>query len=169
MRTRQSNPFATSSKEEPDINAPTWLRVEHLEEPLGIDIAPLRLSWWLPLGACEQLAYRLRTNDWDSGRVGSDQSFLVDFAGPPLGSRQRVECAVKVWTEKGESEWSRPVGWEMGLLPGDWVARWIEPPEGEIPPIGKRPAWRLRYEFTVAQTPSKARRHRAWSIRGLSE
>jgi alpha-L-rhamnosidase len=29
--------------------------------------------------------------------------------------------------------------------------------KGEIPPIGKRPAWRLRHEFNLAQTPSKAR------------
>jgi alpha-L-rhamnosidase len=138
--------------------APTRLRVEHLEEPLGIDVARPRLSWWLPLGAREQRAYRLRTNDWDSGRVDSEQTLLVDFAGPPLKSRQRVECAVKVWTGKGESEWSSPIGWEMGLLhPSDWRARWIEPPEGPIPPVGKRPAWRLRHEFNVAQSPSNAR------------
>jgi alpha-L-rhamnosidase len=147
-----------SSAKEPDIDAPTRLRVEHLEELLGIDVARPRLSWWLPLGAREQSAYRLRTNDWDSGRVESPQHRLVEFAGPPLLSRQRVECAVKVWTDKGESEWSSPVGWEMGLLhPADWTARWIEPPEGTIPPIGKRPAWRLRHEFNVARTPCKAR------------
>jgi alpha-L-rhamnosidase len=159
MRTRQSNPFeAISSANEPDLRAPTQLRIEHLEEPLGIDVARPRLSWWLPLGAGEQKAYRLRTDDWDSGRVDSEQSLLVDFAGPPLVSRQRVECAVKVWTDKGESEWSRPVCWEMGLLhPSDWTARWIEPPEGKIPPIGQRPAWRLRHEFNLAQTPCKAR------------
>jgi alpha-L-rhamnosidase len=143
---------------EPDPYSPTRLRVEHLEEPLGIDVARPRLSWWLPLGAREQQAYRLRTSDWDSGRVESNQHQLVEFAGPALISRQRVECAVKVWTDKGESEWSTFVRWEMGLLhPEDWIARWIEPPEGKIPPIGKRPAWHLRNEFNVAQTPSNAR------------
>jgi alpha-L-rhamnosidase len=159
MRTRRSNPFKTNSRvDEPDPHAPTRLRVEHLDEPLGIDIVRPRLSWWLPFGAREQRAYRLRTNDWDSGRVDSEQTLLVDFAGPPLKSRQRVECAVKVWTDKGESEWSSPVGWEMGLLhPGDWTARWIEPPEGPIPPVGKRPAWRLRHEFNVMQMPGNAR------------
>ena len=83
---------------------------------------------------------------------------MVEFAGPPLVSRRRVECAVKVWTEKGESEWSSPVAWEMGLLePADWVARWIEPPEGKIASTGSRPAWRLRHEFKMARIPSKAR------------
>ena len=126
--------------------------------PFGIDVARPRLSWWLPDGAREQRAYRLRTNDWDSGRVESDQSLLVEFAGPPLVSRQRVECAVKVWTDKGESDWSSPVRWEMGLLqPRDWTARWIEPPEGGVPSIGKRPAWHLRHEFNMARMPSKAR------------
>ena len=115
MRTRLSNPLTDiSSADEPDLYAPTRLRVEHLEEPFGIDVARPRLSWWLPPGAREQRAYRLRTNDWDSGRVESDRHLLVEFAGPPLVSRQRVECAVKVWTDKGESEWSSPVD-------GRWV------------------------------------------------
>lgn len=61
------------SSDEPDHLAPTQLRVEHLEEPFGIDVARPRLSWWLPFCAREQRAYRLRTNDWDSGRVDSDQ------------------------------------------------------------------------------------------------
>src|SRR5688572_16395973 len=149
---------AISSANAPDPYAPTRLRVEHLDEPLGIDVARLRLSWWLPLGAREQHAYRLRTNDWDSGRVVSAQHCLVELLGLPLVSRQRVECAVKVWTDKGESEWSSPVRWEMGLLdPTDWTARWIEPPEGKIPPNGKHPAWHLRNEFNVAQMPSNAR------------
>ena len=159
MRTRVSNPLTDiSSADEPDLYAPTRLRVEHLAKPFGIDVARPRLSWWLPAGAREQRAYRLRTNDWDSGRVASDQHLLVEFAGAPLVSRQRVDCAVKVWTDKGESEWSSPVEWEMGLLhPTDWTARWTEPPEGTIPPAGKRPAWLLRHQFDVAQIPSKAR------------
>src|SRR5688500_13318965 len=106
MRTRVSNPFTDmSSANGADLYAPTRLRVEHLEEPFGIDFARPRLSWWLPLGAREQRAYRMRTNDWDSGRVESHQHRLVEFAGPSLSSRQRTECAVKVWTDKGESEW----------------------------------------------------------------
>jgi alpha-L-rhamnosidase len=150
--------MATNSATEPNLDAPTRLRVEHLEEPFGVDFARPRLSWWLPLGAHEQKAYRLQTHGWDSGRVDSDQSLLVDFAGPALTSRQRVECAVKVWTENGESEWSRPVCWEMGLLhPSDWTAQWIEPPEGNIPPIGQRPAWYLRHQFNLASTPGQAR------------
>jgi hypothetical protein len=57
-------------------------------------------------------AYRLRTNDWDSGRAESEQILLVDFAGPPLTSRQRVVCAVKVWTDNEES--AIVTGWRGG-------------------------------------------------------
>jgi len=163
MRTRQSVPFtAFSSTEGQGINAPTRLRVEHLEEPLGIDVERPRLSWWLPLGAREQRAYRVRTNVSDSGRVESNQSLLVDFAGPPLVSRQRVECAVKVWTDKGESEWSSPIGWEMGLLkPSEWVARWIEPRGGH------RALQRLRQAYgtkasAARRASGRARTARRW-------
>jgi alpha-L-rhamnosidase len=159
MRARLSNPFTdVPSPGQPDLHVPTRLRVEHLEEPFGIDAARPRLSWWLPCGAREQHAYRLRTADWDSGRVESDRHQLVEVAGLPLVSRQQVECAVKVWTDQGESEWSSPVRWEMGLLhPAEWIARWIEPPEGPIPAAGKRPAWHLKHELDVAQIPSNAR------------
>jgi alpha-L-rhamnosidase len=146
------------SSEKSEANRPTRLRVEHIDEPLGIDVVRPRLSWWLPEGTREQRAYRLRTPDWDSGRIDSRRNVLIDFGGPSLQSRQRVECVVKVWTDKGESDWSEPVRWEMGLLHArDWTARWIEPPEGRVPPVGKRPAWHLMHEFDMARTPSKAR------------
>lgn len=146
------------SSDQSDLHVPIRLRVEHLEEPFGIDVASPRLSWWLPRGAHEQQAYRLRTADWDSGRVESDRHQLVEIAGLPLVSRQQVECAVKVWTDFGESGWSSPVRWEMGLLhPAEWIARWIEPPEGPVPAAGKRPAWHLRHEFDATRIPSIAR------------
>jgi alpha-L-rhamnosidase len=117
-----------------------------------------RLSWWLPQESVSQLAYRIRTDDWDSGRVESREFLLVEYAGPPLRSRQRVNCAVKVWTERGESGWSEPIAWEMGLLdPDDWVAEWIEPPEADDPgPAGRRPPWHLRRGFVVEE-PGSAR------------
>jgi alpha-L-rhamnosidase len=160
MRRPQSIlPIAVSGETVPAPNAPTRLRVEHLEEALGIDAGRPRLSWWLPLGAREQRAYRLRTETWDSGRVESGRSLLVEFPGPASQSRQRVECSVKVWTERGESGWSEPVAWETGLLqPGDWAAQWIEPPEeGGAPPPGKRPGWQFRHEFTAKRLPRAAR------------
>jgi alpha-L-rhamnosidase len=45
------------------------LRVEHLDEPLGIHCRAPRLSWRLPDGAARQVAYRLSAdNGWDTER-----------------------------------------------------------------------------------------------------
>lgn len=138
---------------------PTHLRVEHLDDAFGIDVQAPRLSWRLPEGARSQIAFQLRAGDWDSGRINSDQSVLVEYAGPSLRSGQRVEVIVKVWTDIGESGWSEPVTWEMGLINfTDWTADWIEPPEkDEAPPSGKRPAWLLRCKFQVTEPVKLAR------------
>ena len=57
---------------------------------------------------------------------------------------------VKCWTEQGESEWSEPHWFELGLLgPGDWSARWIKPAEPVRPAAGRRPAMFVRGEFEL--------------------
>jgi alpha-L-rhamnosidase len=110
---------------------PYALRVEHLEQPLGLYTTAPRLSWRLPVGVREQRAYRIRTdNGWDTGGVDGAPSVLVTYEGPALRSAERVSWQVKVWTDAGESDWSEPARFEMGLLsPDDWTARWIEPAE----------------------------------------
>jgi alpha-L-rhamnosidase len=132
---------------------PDHLRVEHLTTAFGIDTTRPRLSWWLPDGAGRQSGYRIRAgNGWDTSRVSSDESVLVGYGGPPLGSGERVSWQVKVWTEHGESEWSRPHRFELGLLgPGDWSARWITPAELARGPVGRRPAMFVRGEFELGQ------------------
>jgi alpha-L-rhamnosidase len=138
---------------------PDHLRVEHLATAFGIDTTRPRLSWWLPDGAGQQFGYRIRTdNGWDSGHVSSDESVLVGYGGPPLGSGQRVGWQVKVWTEHGESEWSQPHRFELGLLgPGDWSARWIRPAEPARLPAGRRPAIFVRGEFQLGHGAVRAR------------
>lgn len=124
---------------------PTGLRVEHVDDPLGITVRTPRLSWRLPKDTRHQVAYRIRAGDWDSGRVESDQSVLVPYGGPPLRSGQRVTWSVQVWTDAGESDWADPSWWEMGLLaPDDWQARWIEPVEHVERLPGPHPAWLFR-------------------------
>ncbi|MBV9685277.1 MAG: family 78 glycoside hydrolase catalytic domain, partial [Solirubrobacterales bacterium] len=135
-----------------DAGRPTRLRVEHLAEALRIDTVRPRFSWWLPDGARRQIGYRLRAdNGWETGRVESPDSVLVEYTGPRLRSGERVSWAVKVWTEEGESGWSAPNIFELGLLePPDWSARWIVPVEGEPAPPGRRPAMLVRGEFELA-------------------
>src|SRR5579862_9618580 len=74
--------------------APTNLRVEHLKNPLGIDVTKPRFSWELQHTARGQAqsAYQITVNDadggpvWDSGRVASPQSSLVEYGGHQLKS-----------------------------------------------------------------------------------
>src|SRR5690349_10837343 len=130
-------------------NRPWDLRVEHLDEAFGITTAAPRLSWKLPRGSARQQAYRVRAGEWDTGVVERDTSILVPYAGPPLRSRQKVDWQVKVWTEAGESAWSAPSSWEMGLLTRhDWAAQWVAPHERDGPGTpGHRPAYALRTTF----------------------
>jgi alpha-L-rhamnosidase len=129
---------------------PWDLRVEHLDEAFGIDTTIPGLSWKLPRLASRQLAFRVRAGGWDSGRVETDVNILVPYAGPQLRSRQRVDWDVKVWTDVGESAWSSPARWEMGLLGADdWIARWIEPSDSDWGTPGKRHAHVFRTTFSA--------------------
>jgi alpha-L-rhamnosidase len=117
--------------------APVALRCEMQTNPLGIEEARPQVSWQLPwprTGA-RQTAYQLLMAEdpgfqkilWDSGKVASDRSHLVEYAGPALASRQRVYWKVRAWDENDSpSAFSEPALWEMGLLkPEDWNAKWI--------------------------------------------
>lgn len=117
------------------------LRCELLENPLGIDASQPRLSWileseqanirqsaWQILVASSAANLARGTGDlWDSGRVASDQSHLLPYAGHPLATRQECFWKVRVWDQDGQpSPWSEPAHWSMGVLdPGTWHARWI--------------------------------------------
>jgi len=123
----------------------TDLRCEHLEKPLGIDDLEPRLSWKLVatregVRGQTQSAYRVivasegalleqnRGDLWDSGRVTSDRSHLVTYAGKPLKSRSACWWKVRVWDDEGNaSDWSPAAHWSMGLLtPAAWKnAKWI--------------------------------------------
>jgi alpha-L-rhamnosidase len=131
--------------------APRRLQVEHLEEPLGLDLASPRLSWQLTAPSTRQEAYRREVGAWSSGLVESDQCVLVPYDGPAIGSRTRVSWRVQVRTDAGISEWSAPSWWETGLLRADdWSAQWISPVEADpLPVAGERPAAVLRTRFTV--------------------
>ena len=101
----------------------TALRTEYKENPLGIDALKPRLSWQLrsERRGAAQTAYELRVAQgesdlragrrlvWTSGRVSSDQSALVPYAGPLPTSGERYYWQVRVWDEGG-----------------DWVGAWSE-------------------------------------------
>lgn len=121
----------------------TALRVEYLSNPLGIDAPRPRLSWRITSDTRNtlQAAYQLQVGAtptdldrgsallWDSGRITSDASVFVAYAGPPLQSRTRYYWRVRVWDSTGRvSRWSSAALWETGLLhAADWNARWVGP------------------------------------------
>jgi len=118
----------------------TNLRCEMLINPDGIDRLNPRLSWEISgkQRNIEQSAYQVIVAStpeklageegdlWNSGIVKSNQSVHVTYAGVFLKSRTKCYWKVKVWSNKGESKWSKPAYWSMGLLNyADWKARWI--------------------------------------------
>jgi alpha-L-rhamnosidase len=123
---------------------PSSLKTEYRENPLGIDIAKPRLSWIVedPAPGAKQTAYQVLAASspeklvkdegdlWDSGKVASDQTIHVAYAGKPLQSRGRVWWKVRAWDKDGQpSAWSAPSTWTMGLLQlSDWRAKWIADP-----------------------------------------
>lgn len=127
------------------------LRCEYRVDPLGIDVTRPRLSW-VPRSTAPgargqgQAAYRVlvaaspddldsdRGDLWDSGKVTSEQTIHVVYAGKPLTSRQRCYWKVRVWDLSGEpSPWSDPAQWSMGLLDrSEWGAQWIGDPESVL-------------------------------------
>ncbi len=120
---------------------PVDLRCEYRTNPQGIEATQPRLTWELKGNKRGQLqtAYQILVAEsqqdldaeqnlcWDSGKVLSDNSILIPYAGKPLTSRMRLVWTVKVWDENDvPSPWSPPAQFSMGLLNReDWSAKWI--------------------------------------------
>ena len=167
----------------------TKLRCEYRDNPLGIDTVKPRLSWVIgeansdipaptspvPRGQ-RQTAYQilvassqelLKKNQgdlWDSGKVASDQSIQVEYAGKPLESRMCCHWKARVWLDDGMAPaWSQPAMWTMGLLkPGDWQGKWIgldrhDGSAAAVDPEQRRlPARYLRRDFAVDKGIARA-------------
>ncbi|KAA6308455.1 hypothetical protein EZS27_039880, partial [termite gut metagenome] len=154
----------------------TGLRCEMLSNPLGIDCSNPHLSWEI-IGSqrdIRQTEYRIivasspekLNNDegdlWDSGTVPSDVSSQVQYGGKALESRAQCFWKVQITTNKGESAWSKPACWTMGLLnDSDWQAQWTgldKSFEYDSPdaPHTRLSARYFRKEFTSGNTVKKA-------------
>jgi alpha-L-rhamnosidase len=140
-------------------------RCEYEVDPLGIDVTQPRLSWQLRSSerGVVQSAYQVKVTRggktvWDTGRVASDRSVQVPYAGPRLESSRRYAWRVRVWDGAGRpSAWSPPASWEMGLLEAqDWTAGWIQAKADE-PAKTSPPAPMLRGVFSVKGAVRSAR------------
>ena len=141
------------------------LKCEYLANPLGVDSTQPRLSWILQSSqrGQRQTAYQILaattperlakdTADlWDSGKVASDQTIQVAYAGQRLRSKARVFWKVRVWDQEDQpSAWSAAAHWQMGLLkPSDWKARWIAHPAS----VSSAVPFRNGYHCSIATKP----------------
>lgn len=121
------------------------LTVEHLHDPIQLDVVEPRLSWKikttdadlknvrqksfhvLVASSLEKLANN-QADLWDSGTVSSSESILVRYQGQKLSSRQTCFWKVRVTDNQGhQSGWSEVARWQMALLePNDWAgSQWI--------------------------------------------
>jgi len=129
-----------------ELSAPYDLRVEGLENSMVIDRSEPAFSWKMrdDRRGAAQSAYRIlvastperltegKADLWDSGKVASDQSLYVPYAGTKLVSDQKAYWTVRLWNQQGEvSAFSEPAWFRMSLLNPDkeWVAKWIQAPD----------------------------------------
>ncbi|HVT13787.1 MAG TPA: family 78 glycoside hydrolase catalytic domain [Fimbriimonadaceae bacterium] len=143
------------------------LTCEYVARPLAVESAAPRLGWVTRYSGknWRQSAYRILVASsperlahdegdlWDSGRVATDASIQIPYDGKTLRPRQACYWKVRVWDGSGESPWSKPAEWEMGLLDeASWQGgRWI----GGDP--GSTAAPYLRRGFTVEGKVVRAR------------
>lgn len=145
------------------------LRCEYLVNPHGIDERSPRLNWTVEANrrGTRQTAYRLRVAScpeklaageadlWDSGRVESNQTTHIVYAGKPLRSREACHWQAEAWDETGHTAKSQPALWTMGLLEkADWSAQWIT----ADPEIIKRDKEAIAPTLTDCGTPALFRK-----------
>lgn len=138
------------------------LRCEYLVNPLGIDATSPRLSWIITSEQRgeKQQAYQIlvastptllsqdRGDLWDSGKVKSDDTTQIVYAGHPLQSRQSCFWKVRIWDRTNTpGAWSPAAQWHMGLLQSaDWKAKWIEAVAPPVPAAGDLVIRKATYE-----------------------
>jgi alpha-L-rhamnosidase len=137
------------------------LRLEYLANPLGIDVLQPRFSWVLNHSERDeaQTAYQIlvatsstlldqdKGDQWDSGKVSSDDSTQVAYPGKKLQSGQTYFWKVRYWDKQDQaSGYSQPAKFEMGLLGrAEWTGQWIGGGN------------QLRTEFQLPEAPGRAR------------
>jgi len=150
---------------------PTNLTCEYQANPLGVHTLSPRFSWHVPVlkRGMRQSAYRVlvasspealeeNPDMWDSGKVASDSSVWVSYAGKPLKSGEQYFWKVCFWDAADKrSVFSKTAYFRMGLLGGfpEWNAAWIGNGDTGAP----LKAIMLRKDFEVAKPLAAAVLH----------
>jgi alpha-L-rhamnosidase len=155
---------------------PTLLTCDRRTAPLAVAGGEPRLGWMLAASdahtrGVRQSAYRVlasstrnlspaETGDlWDSGKVASDRTLDIPYAGNALLPGQKVFWKVEVWDAN-----DAPSGWSAAtsftVAPAQWTAQWIaaapeESAEGEAEGVtGPMPVFRK--EFAIHRQVARA-------------
>ncbi len=149
----------------------TNLKTEYKQNPIGLGTQKPRLSWQITSGqqGTEQEVYQVLVAGsesdllsgqnllWDTGKVNSDQSIHIEYAGAELSSGEQVYWKVTVWDNHGNQAESKVATWEMGLLnTDDWKADWITMPWKEDESKSS-PCPYFRDEFELSEQVKSAR------------
>lgn len=149
---------------------PYDLTCEYLTNPVGLDVREPRLSWKSRASSrgARQSAYQIVVADapfegphtllWDTGKVASEASVHIPYAGEALRPGLRCYWRVRVWdAQDAASQWSETAFWEMGLIDeANWQAEWITP-DWEEDLTRPQPAPLLRSSFEVRGEVASAR------------
>ncbi|MDR2774521.1 MAG: glycoside hydrolase family 78 protein [Tannerella sp.] len=145
------------------------LQTEMRKNPEGLGVAKPRFSWKFTSDKPDvmQKAYQLDVAAseealkgggsgllWSSGRIESDASLLVEYAGKPLESGEKYYWRVTIWTNRDESAQSDVQSWSTALFnDSEWKAGWIGINDPENLKVEDNrtilPARYLRREFEI--------------------
>jgi alpha-L-rhamnosidase len=174
--------WVNSSPASPSSNStPYELTVERENQPLGLDTHHPRFSWKMPpqdgVRGQRQTAYQIlvatnptllmngKPDVWDSGRVQSSESVMVEPAGLKIKPRTKYYWTLKTWNESNhESPFAPATTFETGILDSaDWFkdgAGWIESPvdtvnDEEVDFWAKHAIFRIRDSEVVGGKPTE--------------
>jgi len=167
--------FVTATGQAQDLPGPTGVSVAFLRSPEAAVItdATPDLAWVFPQSGSQQSAYRIlvatsphllkedRADRWDSGRITSQQSVNVSYAGSPLKGNSTYWWQVKVWSRgRLESPYSEPQPFNTGRFdrsgldyPGQ--SRWVELATGQWVSEDKQCATFHRVDPVFVSTPNQ--------------
>lgn len=117
--------------------APAYLRAEYLTAPLGLGTQKPRLSWEVrdKRDGARQSAYEIEVTRngkkiWDTGKVKSNETAHIRYAGEALHSFDRVNWKVRTWDGADVAgPWSETAEFGVGPLRNeDWAGSWLTDP-----------------------------------------
>jgi len=133
------------------------LLTENKSNPVEVEEQAPRFSWQLSATQRNtmQTAYAIQVWEagnkkntvWNSGKIMSDQSVYVPYAGKALQSGKKYNWSVQVWDNHTTQPASSEAGsFQMALLQNtDWKAKWIEPGYTEDSVMRPSPLFRKQF------------------------